>query len=94
MLVLKKKVLYTNLQHISSVLLVIKQAAVSQTMPVRARLVLLHGVDKNLLKRSTGLSKHLCRIQGGFLWYLINHFQIWPSLRGAVRVGRRGGGGT
>lgn len=80
--------LYTDLQHISSALLAAKQANFRQTTPVRTCLVLLHGVDKNLLlKRSTGLSEHLCRIQGGFLWYLINHFQIWPSLRGGGVVG-------
>lgn len=80
--------LYTNLQHVSGVLLAVKRAAFGQTKSARARLVLLHSADKNLvLKRRTSLSKHLCRIQGGFLWYLINHFQIWPSLRGAGVAG-------
>lgn len=80
--------LCSHLQHVSSTLLVVKRAVFSQTTPVRARLVLLHGVDKTLiLKRSTSLSKHLCRIQGGFLWYFINHFQIWPSLRRAGVAG-------
>lgn len=80
--------LYTHLQHVSSALLAVKPEALGQTTPVRARLVLLHSVDKTLvLKRSTGLSKHLCRIQGGFLWYFINHFQTWPSLRRAGVAG-------
>lgn len=79
---------YTHRQCVSGVILVLKPAAFGQTTPIQAHLVSLHGTDKNLvLKRSTGLRKHLCRIQGGFPWYLIHRFQIWPSFRGAGVAG-------